>query len=122
MVNRTAHGGTQAMYGSIMRARIKQGKRDEYIRLLQDLVPTAEDYGHGLHSVELGWEEADPQRAVVVIHFRDKESYLANGQRPETDAQFRRQAELFDGEPEWIDLDYVEYVGNPLTSTAGAGS
>lgn len=103
------------MYGSIMRARIKDGRRDEYIRFLHEIVPTADDYGQGLHSVELGWEDADPQRAVVVIHFRDKESYVANAQRPETDSQFRRQAEFFEGEPEWIDLNYVEYLGKPLT-------
>lgn len=105
------------MYGSIMRARIKKGMKDGYVQLLHELVPTADDYGQGMHSLELGFEDADPDRVVVVIHFRDKESYLANAKRAETDAQFRRQAEFFDGEPEWIDVQYAEYVGNPLTAT-----
>jgi hypothetical protein len=46
------------MYGSIMRARIKDGRRDEYTRFLHEIVPTADDYGQGLHSVELGSEDA----------------------------------------------------------------
>ena len=110
------------MYGSIMRARIKDGRRDDYIALLNELVPSADDYGHGLHSVELAWEEADPQRVVAVIHFRDKESYIANANRAETDEQFKRQAELFDGDPEWIDVTYTDYVGQPLKATVGAAS
>ena len=110
------------MFGSIMRARIKDGKRDEYIALLNELVPSADDYGHGLHSVELAWEEADPQRVVAIIHFRDKESYIANANRADTNEQFKRQAALFDGEPEWIDVNYSEFVGQSLKATVGAAS
>ena len=100
-----------------MRARIKDGKREAYVALLRELVPTAEDYGQGLHSVELAWEAGDPQRVVAIIHFRDRESYVANAKRAETDEQYRRQAELFDGEPEWVDVEYAGYVGSPLTAT-----
>ena len=109
------------MYGSIMRARIKDGKKDAYLDFLRELLPTAEDYGNGLHSVELAWEASDPQRVVAIIHFADRDSYVANANRPETDADFRRQLEFFEGEPEWLDLDYVGYMGKPMTATVGAG-
>lgn len=102
------------MYGSIMRVRIKKGMKERYVEQLRELVPTAEEYGRGLHSVELAWEDEDPNRAVVVIHFTDKASYLANAKRPETDAQFRLQAKHFDGEPEWIDVNYANFIGKPL--------
>lgn len=57
-------------------------------------------------SFELAWEEADPDRFLAIIHFRDRDSYLRNAERPETDSDFRKELELLDGEPEWIDVEY----------------
>ena len=107
------------MYGTIMRARLKPGMRAEYERLLREEVPSAEEYGNGMHSVELAFEESDPDRLVAIVHFEDRESYLANAARPETEGAYRRQLDLFDGEPEWIDVAFGQYVGRPLTDTVG---
>jgi len=106
------------MYGTIMRARVKDGRKADYERLLKETVPSSEDYGRGLHSVELAWQDDDPQRVVIIVHFRDRESYLANAGRPDTDADYKRQLELFDGPPEWIDVSYAQYVGEPLSEGA----
>jgi len=108
------------MYGTIMRARIKKGEKDDFVALLRRQVPTAEDYGQGLHSFELAWEDADPDRVLIVVHFRDKQSYLANANRAETDEQFREQQKHFDGDAEWIDLNFAEYVGKPLTEAVSS--
>ena len=110
------------MYGSIMRARLKPGAREGYEAHLRTLVPSAEDYGQGLHSIEMAYEDKDPDRVIVVVHFRDRESYLANANRPETDSEYRSQLEFLDGEPEWIDVNYSAYVGKPLTETVQAGA
>jgi quinol monooxygenase YgiN len=107
------------MYGTIMRARLKPGMRAEYERLLREEVPSAEEYGNGMHCVELAFEEGDPDRLVAIVHFEDRESYLANAARPETEGAYRRQLDFFDGEPEWIDVAYGQYVGRPLTDTVG---
>src|SRR5207253_2121120 len=87
------------MYGTIMRARVKDGRKAEYERTMKEMVPSAEEYGRGLHSIEVAWEDNDPQRIVMIIHFRDRESYIANANRPETDTDYRRQLEFLDGEP-----------------------
>jgi hypothetical protein len=50
----------------------------------------------------------------MIVHFKDRESYLANANRAGTDEDYRRQLEYLDGEPEWIDVNYAEYVGQPL--------
>ena len=110
------------MYGTIMRAKVKAGRRGEYERTFREMVPSAEEYGRGLYSVEVAWEDKDPDRLVVIVHFRDRESYLANADRPETNADYERQKEFFDGEPEWIDINYAQYVGQPLTEAALAGT
>jgi quinol monooxygenase YgiN len=106
------------MYGTIMRARVKDGRKAEYERLLREVVPSSEDYGRGLHSVEMAWQDDDPQRLVMIVHFRDKESYIANANRPETDSDYQRQLELLEGPPEWIDVNYTDYVGQALKESA----
>lgn len=93
-----------AMYGSVMRARVKAGRRADFERLAAEVAPGHHD--HGLVSFELAWEEADPDRFLAIIHFRDRDSYLRNAERPETDSDFRKELELLDGEPEWIDVEY----------------
>jgi quinol monooxygenase YgiN len=102
------------MYGTIMRGKVKAGQRDAYINTMRELVPSADDYGQGFHSAELAWEDKDPDRFVAIIHFRDRESYIANANRPETDADYRRQLEYLEGPPEWIDVNYADYMGKPV--------
>jgi quinol monooxygenase YgiN len=102
------------MYGTIMRAKIRSGRRADYEKALREMVPSAEAYGQGMHSFEVAWEDKDPERIVMIIRFKDRESYVANAMRQETDAEYRQQLEYFDGEPEWIDVTFGEYVGNPI--------
>jgi len=108
------------MYGTIMRAKVKAGRRAEYEKVMRQMVRSAEDYGHGLHSYEVAWEDKDPDRVVTIIHFKDRESYLGNANRPETVTDYRKQLEYLDGEPEWIDVSYADYVGKPLGEAGSA--
>jgi quinol monooxygenase YgiN len=101
------------MYGSMMRARVKPGRREELERLFEEIAP--HHLEHGLISAELAWEEHDPNRVVVIIHFRDRDSYTRNAERQQTDSDFRRQLELLDGEPEWTDVEYGTRVASALT-------
>jgi quinol monooxygenase YgiN len=102
------------MYGTIMRAKVKAGQRAEYEQLMREMVPSAEAYGQGMHSYEVAWEDKDPDRIVLIVHFKDRGSYLANANRAGTAEDYQRQLEYLDGEPEWIDVNYAEYVGKPL--------
>jgi quinol monooxygenase YgiN len=109
------------MYGTIMRARIKPGRRAEYEKVMSEMVPSADAYGQGLHSIEAAWEDKDPDRLVLIVHFKDRESYMANADRPETDEQYKRQLEFLDGEPEWTDVNYTRYTGKPLAEGVTSG-
>lgn len=108
------------MYGSIMRSRVKPGKREEFERVMREVTPAHEEYERGLHSLELAWEERDSNRVVMIIHFRDRESYVRNANFPETDSDYRRWVKLLEEEPQWTDVFYGDYVGKPLTSTVPA--
>ncbi len=99
------------MYGSIMRARVKKGQREAFQRLMQGRV--ARHQPRGLHSIEIGWEDKDPNKVVAIIRFTDKASYLKNAGLPETDKDYREMVQYLEGEPEWIDLHYEAYTGKP---------
>jgi quinol monooxygenase YgiN len=108
------------MFGTIMRARTKPGQRDAFIAAMRERGNAANN--PGFHSAEVGYEDKDPDRVIAVIHFRDRESYLANAQRPQTDAEYKRMLDFVVEPPEWIDVHYVAYTGEPLTESAMAGA
>ena len=103
------------MFGTIMRARVKKDRRDEFARLMMELTPSEET---GFHSAQAGWEDKDDDRVVVIAFFRDRDSYRANAERPQTDENYRKMIDFLDGEPEWIDVNWTEYTGKPLGETA----
>lgn len=108
------------MYGTILRARTKPGQRDAFIAAMRER-GTAE-HNPGFLSAEVCTEDRDPDGVVVVIRFRDRESYLANANRPETDADYRSTLEYLQGPPEWIDVNYVEYHGEPVSEGSAAAA
>src|SRR5207302_8593660 len=103
-----------------MRARLKPGTRAEYERMFREMVQPHTE--RGLVAVQLAFEDKDPDRVIAVIHFKDRESYVRNADDPRTDADYRRQAEFFEGPPEWTDVQYGPSVGNPTAQAAGAAS
>lgn len=104
------------MYGTIMRARVRASRRDEYVRMMTESAP---EQATGFIGAQVGWEDGDPDRLVLVIVFRDREAYTRNADDPRTDAMYRKQLEYFEGEPEWIDVNWAQYIGGP-SGQAGA--
>jgi len=95
------------VFGTIMRARLKPGRRDEFEKYFREVSDEYEDAGRGLISSEIAFEDKDPDRVVVIVHFRDRDSYFRNADDPQTNADYQKMVEYFDGPPEWIDLNYA---------------
>ncbi len=108
------------MFGTIMRAQVKAGQRDAFIEKMRHRGTAANN--PGFLSAEIGYEDKDPNRVVAVIHFRDRDSYLANASRPQTDAEYQEMLQFLAGPPEWTDLHYVAFTGEPLTESALAST
>jgi len=108
------------MYGTILRARTKSGQRDAFIAAMRERGTS--DRNPGFLSAEVCTEDKDPDGIVVVIRFRDRESYMANANRPETDADYRSMVEHLQGAPEWIDVNYVEFHGEPVSEHSAAAA
>jgi quinol monooxygenase YgiN len=109
------------VYGSIMRGRVKDGRRDEFERLMVELSITHVADHRGLLAVELAWEE-EPNAVVMILHFEDRETYLRNADDPRTQRNYQRWSALLDGEPEWIDVAYADYIGEPRMPTVAAAA
>ena len=92
------------MFGTVMRARLKPERRDAF---LNEIRAQEQRRPEGLESAEVAVEDKDPDRILVIVRFRDRESYMANAADPEQDREYRRMLDYLDGEPEWIDVRYV---------------
>jgi quinol monooxygenase YgiN len=109
-----------AMFGTIMRAQAKPGQRDAFIEAMRRR--GSESNNPGFLSAEICREDKDPDRVVAVIHFRDRESYMTNAARPQTDAEYNEMLQYLAGPPEWIDVHYVAYEGEPLSASTLAAT
>ncbi|HZS13313.1 MAG TPA: antibiotic biosynthesis monooxygenase [Candidatus Dormibacteraeota bacterium] len=108
------------MYGTIMRARTKPGQRDAFIASMVDR-GTA-DRNPGFLSAEVCAVDGDPEGVIAVIHFKDRESYLRNADRPEVDSEYRQMLGFLAGPPEWTDVHYVSYRGEPISEGSAAAA
>jgi len=105
------------MFGTVMKARLREGKSVGDMRAL--LGPRWDDIAaNGGVWSEFGVDDKDPQVVIGVIHFSDRESYFANAGRPETQAQYEKMMELLDGPPEWTDVNWVAMAGTPKQLSA----
>lgn len=93
------------MYGTIAHARVKPGMKEQFLAFLQEQREVEKDPGEVAEY--LYRMDADPSIFYLVAVFESKAAYVANAQRPETDAYYRRVREYFDGEPEWHDGEIV---------------
>jgi heme-degrading monooxygenase HmoA len=104
-----------------MRARVKKGQLEALERLFESQKEglTRVD---GFHSVEFGREDKDPDRVVMIVHFRDRQSYVRNAERPETNRNYEEMVKHLEGPPEWIDVEYRRCHGQPVSEQMKAAS
>jgi len=108
------------MYGTIMRAKIKAGQLEAFRRYAQE--SGGPDAAAGWVSSEFAVEDKDPNRIVGIIRFKDKESYVKNANAPRTNDNYNQMLKFFEAPPEWIDVAYVAFQGEPLKEYTTAGA
>ena len=90
------------MYGSIFNLKPKQGKKNELINHLK----MDEDKPEG----GIAWYVLNPDDdgdLVAIAVFKDKDSYVANAERPEQHENFMKMMGLLEEEPKWKDGQFV---------------
>jgi quinol monooxygenase YgiN len=91
------------MYGTVAKMKAKPGVRDAFIRDMQrdaTQVP-------GAIAINVYQMDNNPDEFYVVVAFKDKQSYRANAERPETHANYLKMMESLVVEPEWHDGEIV---------------
>ncbi len=108
------------MYGTIMRAKIKPGQQDAFRRFAQE--QGSPDDASGWVSSEFAVEDKDANRIVGIIRFKDKDSYVKNANAPQTNDNYNQMLTFLEAPPEWIDVHYVAFQGEPLEEYMTAGA
>lgn len=93
------------MYGTVARIKIKPGTFDEFKAVSEE--QSQSSAGSGAVTVAVFQTNEDPDELYMAVVFQDEESYYANADRPETNANFEKMAQFFAEEPQWHDGEVV---------------
>ena len=110
-----AHGRAAETLSDADRAAIRQviqSQLDAFKRYSR--AQGTPDNASGWVSSEFAMEDKDPSRIVGIIRFKDKESYVKNANAPQTNDSYNEMLKFLEGPPEWIDVTYVAFQGEPL--------
>ena len=98
------------MWAQIIKMRLKPGKEDQ-LAALMDQLASAEQPGSGLIRSTTMRDEHDPSSIFTMVVFDSQESARARERDPRRDQVLQSvretMAQIFDGPPEFIDLDVV---------------
>ena len=91
------------MYGTIARVTPKAGQEAAVLSMMEEWDNERSDKVTGAQAVYFYKPDDKPDELVMVVVFRDKESYKANAEDPEQDRWFRRLRDLLQADPAWED-------------------
>lgn len=105
------------MYGTIARARLKDGvteaEVDELLERMQSERPAA------AVALTVYRSSSDPRELWICGVFESREAYTANAETAEQNARFERMAALMEGPPEWHDGDVLALIATDRVRSAG---
>lgn len=91
------------MYGTVAHLKLKPGSEAAVRALMQEWNRERKPKVRGVVGGYLFELDSDPQRAILVAVFQDRDTYFANAEDPEQDRWFRRFREHLAEDPVWHD-------------------
>jgi quinol monooxygenase YgiN len=95
------------MYGTIAKLKVKPGQVEA---MKSHMASVSSRQAPGFVSVNVYQMDADPNELYLAVVFESKDAYVANANRPETDADFKKMMQFLVAEPEWHDGQVIETV------------
>lgn len=92
------------MWAQLIKARVKRGREDEVRRLPQEFEQRGRAAWERLMTFQ---DQHDPSAYYVLVVFESEEKARENERSPEQAERLRRMQELFEGPPEYVDLNVV---------------
>jgi quinol monooxygenase YgiN len=103
------------MYGSVARARLKEGTTDAQLKELIDTMQT--DRPAGAAALLVYRSTDDRNELWICGAFESEEAYRNNARTPEQNARFERMVAILDGPPQWHDGDVLAVVATDKVRT-----
>lgn len=91
------------MYGTLGRMKVKPGKLEDLVANLNN--PRAAQMSGYRGSYVLVADEGD--EVVVAVMYEDKDAYFAMVHDPATEENYPKLVALVEGEPEWMDGEWI---------------
>ena len=95
------------MFGTVARVSVQPGKESEFVAIGKQWTQERGEQTHQVAGFVFKLDEK-PGDFMIVAVFRDRASYEANAQDPETDRWFRQMRETLAADPERHDGEVVE--------------
>ena len=96
------------MYGTVARMRVKAGQRQALLNIMEEWNRERRPKVKGAQTSYILFSDSDPNQAILMAIFDDKDTYRANADDPEQDKWFRQFRELLEADPEWEDGEIQE--------------
>jgi quinol monooxygenase YgiN len=91
------------MFGTVGRMKVKPGKLDDLVKLMgEDQRDIDGSVAYYMYKVE-----GKENELIMVVAFRDKESYFKNADDPSQDDSYRKMVALLEGPPTWEDGEII---------------
>ena len=94
------------MYGTVARMKVKPGELEQ----LQKAMLAWDERGvkvEGAVATYVYKLDNDPNEIIMAVLFKDKKTYMANADDPQTDEWFRQMRAHLEADPEWNDGEVV---------------
>lgn len=93
------------MYGTVMRATAKPGRRQEVYAMMGEGLDTT-----GFRATYVLLPDEDEDAVVAAVIFEDRKTYSDNAHDPATEQWYGRFRALLETDPEWTDGEWVSYL------------
>jgi quinol monooxygenase YgiN len=95
------------VYGSIFRMRVKKGREQKIIELMDQWEREVRPKVPGAVAAYTMRPDAAQNELIGVAIFKDQASYRANAASPAQDAWYRRMREHLTADPKWEDGEFI---------------
>lgn len=95
------------MWAQLIKSRVKPGKEDEARNLPREFEEAAHGTSPPWVAITASVNENNPGEYYTLVIFESEAKARENEQSPEQTKRFERMMELFDGQPEFVDLEVL---------------
>jgi heme-degrading monooxygenase HmoA len=95
------------MWAQLIKARIRPGKEEEARNIVQEFESELGGATPPWQQITVCQNQRDPSEVYTLVVFESEEKARENERSPEQDRRYRRLTEVYEGQPEFVDMNVV---------------